>query len=194
LSSDTDREVNVSIRFVIPPFEISLSTAAKRSEFVSVLVDLLNGIKQRQNDLVESVAGIDLTKIKSVVTPAISFEDPIEKVARKMEVSAERLKGILRVENDVPFIIEKDKFGSPEKAAMVLVYTHQFGLDKVPTHKEVAASFRQSGFKTGFGKSVKGHLQTRKKIQVVKDKITLIGSGIADAEKEVNRILAVTAK
>jgi len=165
--------------------------AAKRSEFISLLTDLLNDIKQRQNDLAESVAGIDLTKIKPVVTPTEPLEDPIEKVATKMGVSAEKLKGILRVEDDTPLIIAKDKFGSPEKGAMVLIYTYRFGIGKTPTHDEVTASFGQSGFTPTFGKRAKDTLKKGGKIQVVEDKITLTGSGIADAEREVKRILGI---
>ena len=158
---------------------------------MSVLVDLLNGIKQRQNDLVESVTGIDLTKIKPVVTPIKPLEDPIEKVATKMGVSTEKLKGILRVEDDTPLIIAKERFGSSEKGAMVLIYTYQFGVNKTPTHDEVAASFGQSGFTPAFGRRAKDNLKKGRKIHVEDDKITLTGSGIADAEREVKRILGI---
>jgi hypothetical protein len=194
LSETEDKELDVSIRFVINPFEIAVKTKAKRTELASAILDLVNEIKQKQNELAESVTGIDLTKFKPVGMPTKVSEDPVEKVAVKIGISAELLKQILRVEADVPIIIAKEKFGSPEKGAMVLIYAYQFGLDKKPKHEEVSTAFKDSGFTPGFGSRTKGALKTQEKIRIEKGEISLTGSGISDAEAEVKRIIALASK
>jgi hypothetical protein len=194
LSGTEDKELDVSIRFVINPFEIAVKTKAKRTELTNAILDLVNEIKQKQNELAESVAGIDLTKFKPVGMPTKVSEDPVEKVAAKIGTSAELLKQILRVETNVPIIIAKEKFGSPEKGAMVLIYAYQFGLDKKPNHDEVSKAFKDSGFTPAFGSRTKGALKSQGKIRIEKGQISLTGSGISDAEAEVRRILGLTPK
>jgi hypothetical protein len=189
LSTAADKELAVSVRFGIPPFEISVSTTCKKEELAATIVELLNQIKDKQNALTESVSGIDLTKFKPVSVAAKTAEDPVEKIAAKIGVPPESLRQILRVENKVPMIIAKEKFGSPEKGAMVLIYAYQFGLDKRPTHDEVSASFKLSGFSPAFGRRTKQALKNQGKIQLEGDEIGLSGSGLSDAEEEVKRIL-----
>lgn len=194
MSGTDDKELDVSIRFIISPFEIAVKTKAKRTELTSTILDLLSEIKQKQNELAESVTGIDLTKFKPVGVQAKVSEDPVEKVADKIGVSAAGLKQILRVEAGVPIIIEKKKFGSPEKGAMVLIYAYQFGLDKTPNHEEVSSAFEQSGFTPAFGSRTKGALKSQGKIRIEKKQISLIGTGISDAEEEVKGILGSAQK
>ncbi len=194
MSDNADKELDVSIRFVIDPFEITVSAKAKKTELSNSIIELLNEIKQKQNELAESVTGIDLTKFKPIEVRAKTPEDPVDKVAAKIGVSADHLKQILRVEAGVPIIIAKEKFGSPEKGAMVLIYTYHFGLDKKPAHEEVSSAFKQSGFTPGFGKRTKGALMKSGKIHIEKGEISLAGSGISDAEAEVKRIIASASK
>lgn len=195
MSGVADKELNVSIRFVIGPFEISLSTVVKRTEFTSTIIDLVDEIKQKQNELAQSVVGIDLTKFKPMVIQGKASEDPVEKVAAKIGVLAELLKQILRVEANVPIIIAKEKFGSPEKGAMVLIYAYQFGLEKKPNHNDVSAAFTQSGFTPAFGTRTKGALlKPPAKIRIERGEISLTGSGISDAETEVKRIIGSASK
>lgn len=181
--------MSVSIRFGIPPFEISISATSKKEELAATIVDLLNQIKDKQNEFTESVSGIDLAKFKPVSVGGKPTEDPVEKVAAKIGVSPESLRQILRVENKVPMIIAKEKFGSPEKGAMVLIYAYQFGLDKRPTHDEVSASFKLSGFSPAFGRRTKQALKNQGKIQIEGEEIGLSGSGLSDGEEEVKRIV-----
>jgi len=106
----------------------------------------------------------------------------------------ERLEEILRVEDGTPIIIAHEKFGSPEKGAMVLIYAYQFGLGKKPSHEQIGNSFRMSGFAPpAFGKRTKGNLKRAGKTEEEDDKIGLIGSGISDAEEEVKRIVGSSA-
>jgi rRNA-processing protein FCF1 len=194
LSGNADKELSVSIRFVIDPFEISVITTAKKAELSSAIIDLLNEIKQKQRELAESVTGIDLTKFKPIEVRVKAPEDPVDKVAAKIGTPAEQLRQILRVEAGVPIIIAKEKFGSPEKGAMVLIYAYQFGLDKKPNHEEVSTAFKDSGFTPAFGSRTKGALKTQEKIRIEKGEISLTGSGISDAEAEVKRIIGSAPK
>jgi hypothetical protein len=195
LSGTDDKELDVSIRFVISPFEVAVKTKAKRAELAGVIIDLVNEIKQKQNDLAESVTGIDLTKFKPVGTPPkAASEDPMERLAERIGVTAESLKQILRIEDKMPIITARDKFGSPEKGAMVLIYAYQFGVGKKPNHDEVSAAFNQSGFTPAFGTRTKGNLKKQKKISIEKGEISLTGSGISDAEMELRRLVPTAPK
>jgi hypothetical protein len=194
LSEAEDKELDVSIRFVINPFEIAITTKAKKTELTSTIIDLVNEIKQKQNDLAESVTEIDLTKFKPVGVPTKVSEDPLEKVAAKIGTRVDLLKEILRVEANVPIIIAEEKFGSPEKGAMVLIYAYQFGVGKKPNHEEVSKAFKDSGFTPAFGTRTKGALKTQGKIQIENGEISLTGPGISDAEEELRRLLGSAPK
>jgi len=194
LSTSNDEEVSVSIRFVVEPFEVSIRARTKRSGLSEFITDIFDYIKQNQNNLADAVSGIDLKKIKPIEKPVRApVEDPVEKVSVKIGVDSERLKQILRVEDGTPIIIAHEKFRSPEKGAMVLIYAYQFGLGKKPSHKEIGNSFRKSGFRPAFGKRTKGSLKQAGKIDEEDDVISLTGSGISDAEEEVKRIVGSSA-
>lgn len=189
MSEAEDKELDVSIRFVINPFEIAVNTKAKKSELTSTIIDLVNEIRQKQNELTESVTGIDLTKFKPVGVSAKVSEEPLEKVAEKIGVNAESLRQILRIEGNVPILIAKEKFSSDEKGAMLLIYAYEVGVGRKPSLKEVGAAFKQSGYPLAFGKRSKGTLLKAEKIRIERDQVSLTGDGIADTEAEVRRIL-----
>jgi hypothetical protein len=190
LSGIEDKELDVSVRFIISPFEIAVKTKTKRSQLTSSIIDIVSEIKQKQNDLAESVTGIDLTKFKPVGTPPRTAEDdPMARIAERIGTTVDSLKQVLRIEDKMPIITAKDKFGSPEKGAMVLIYAYQFGVGKKPSHDEVSAAFNQSGFTPAFGTRTKGALKTQKKINIEKGEISLTGSGISDAETELKRLV-----
>jgi hypothetical protein len=195
LSSNGDKEHDIAVRFVISPFEVTIKTKAKKPELTGTVIGIINEVKEKQNDLAASVTGIDLTKFKPVGTqPKAASEDPMEKLADRIGTTVDSLKVILRIEDKVPIITAKDKFGSPEKGAMVLIYAYQFGVGKKPNHDEVSTSFSQSGFTPAFGSRTKGNLKKQKKINVEKGEISLTGSGISDAETELKRLVPATAK
>lgn len=190
MSSNTDEDLNVSIRFLVDPFEVSVSSKAKRSGLVDLLVGLFSTIRENQDKLGEAVSGVDLANIKPIAKPKAPTDDPLGRVAEKVGVSYEKLKEILRVENNLPVIVAKEKFGSPDKGALVLIYTFEFGLGKKPTHQQIGAAFKQSGFEPAFGKYTKNNLLRGGKITKAKDEISLLGPGILDAEAEIKRITA----
>ena len=185
----TEERVNVSIRFGIGPFEVALSGQSNSSSVPEYIATLLENVTKNQDKIAKALTGVALTKIASVTAVKPMVQGDIEKVAGKMGVSVEKLKVLLRIENNTPVIIAKEKFSSPDRAALVLVYAYQSGLNRAPTHAEVSKSFKLSGYEDSFSKRSKGNLLKTKRIDDSDDKITLLGSGISDAEEEIRKII-----
>lgn len=186
--SDSDQPANVSIKFAIGPFEVCIGGTTNQSRVMEFIAAMLGEFKQKQSQLVEAVSGVDLSKIRPVtVSWKGPSDDPMEIVAGRVNVPVEKLSTVLRVENGMPIIISAQKFDSIDKASLVLIYTFQFGLGRNPKNAEVNEALKSSGFNESFGRHAKGNLTRARKIDEKDDKITLIGTGIADAEEEIKR-------
>lgn len=162
--SRPEKDVKVQVRFIIDPFEIGIETISKEAETGATIASLISAIQARQEDIASAVSSIDLSKLKVVKRkPVAEAEDPIDKVALRLNLGVEEVKRMFLIDGGKVFIVcNRDKFGvrgPGEKAALAMLYVYKYGLDKVPTYEEVNEAYEKLRFKPRtFGAAVKKNL------------------------------------
>jgi len=192
-SSISDKEVRIQIRFVIEPLEIALEAASKEPEAGATIASLIETVKTKQEEILTAISTLDMSKFKPIRRKEV--EDPLEKVAGRLNVDIEKLKKIFLVDAEKVFVVCKhEKFGlrgAGEKAALAILYVYKFGLDKSPTHEEINEAYMKVGFKPrSFGDVAKYNLEKARKITVDKKKgtISIEPQAIPEAEKTIRDI------
>lgn len=197
-ASSAEKDVKVQVRFIIEPFEIGIETSGKESETGATIASLLSAIQARQEEITTAITSMDVSKFKPIKRkPVAEAEDPLDKVALKLNVDVEELKKMFLIEEGKVFIVCKRNIfglrGPGEKAALAMLYVYKYGLDRAPKHEEVNEAYQKVGFKPrSFGATVKGNLIRRGKILEDRENgtITLEPGAVPETETIIREILA----
>jgi hypothetical protein len=193
-----EKNLKVRLRFVIEPFEIGLETESKESEIGTIVASLVGSVQASQEKMTTAISSVDVSKFAPIRRKQVlELEDPLEKVAARLNVDVIKIKKVFLVEKEKVFIVcKRELFGAKgpgEKAALAMLYVYKYGLEKSPTHDEVNEAYEKIKFKRkGFGRTVKPNLINTGRISEDKEtgKMTIEPRAIAETENTIREVLS----
>ena len=148
-------KVNIELKIDLPTFKLTLTSEVESgglSDAVETMLEQVEKIDKR----VKKIAGtsaIRSAEISTTTTPApretSSSDDPLGRVARRLEVEDEKLKNadLFGIKNESPQIFKANRFSSGD-ALLVLAFLFEAGLGSTATpFEKLKEAFQASHIK-----------------------------------------------